>query len=95
MATAIEIGERRRAKTATWWPVAAMFVAGLLVSGPLPPWGQMWVLAVAVYASLKWLTLTRLWILLPASQRYGGDEIGLSMPSLAGYLFLWPGMDAP
>ncbi|MCA9204916.1 MAG: hypothetical protein KDA59_17810 [Planctomycetales bacterium] len=95
MATAIEIGERRRAKTAIWWPVAAMFVAGLLVSGPLPPWGQMWVLAVAVYASLKWLTLARLLILLPASQRSGGDEIGLSMPSLAGYLFLWPGMDAP
>lgn len=95
MATAIEIGERRSAKTAVWWPVAAMLVAGLLAAGRLPPWGQMWVLAVAVFASLKWLTLARLLIPRPMGQRRESKASGLSMPNLAGYLFLWPGMDAP
>ena len=48
-----------------------------------PRWAQMWALALAVYVVCKWLT----W------RRSGVQHV--PMWKHCGYLFAWPGMDAP
>ncbi|MCA9271053.1 MAG: hypothetical protein KDA41_21375, partial [Planctomycetales bacterium] len=66
-----------------WLPLATLPFAVFIVSGDWPAWVVMWALALAVYASLKWLTFA----LHTTPQR----------PSVwrsAAYLLLWPGMDA-
>jgi hypothetical protein len=78
----------RRAALApmAYLPLALVLLFPLLVEvlgNGLPDWGVMWLLAVSVYASLKWLTFV--------------DYVTTheaSMSRSLGYLFLWPGMNA-
>jgi hypothetical protein len=49
----------------------------------LPNWKAMWLLAVAIYAGLKWLTF----VACPLAER---ASLGRSL----GYLLFWPGMNA-
>jgi hypothetical protein len=49
----------------------------------LPPWAFMWLLAVAIYVSLKWLTWWR-----------ARTRIAHPAWRSAAYLLAWPGMDA-
>src|SRR5580658_7944399 len=67
-----------------WTPLAVVPAIALTLGSTLPAWLWMWALALAVYAGLKWLTFV---------DRTSADET----PSLRalGYLFFWPGMDAP
>ena len=67
-------------------PLAITLVCAVIVGGwgsQLPDWGVMWLLALAVYASLKWLTFAEF-----VAQHK-------AMPlNWWGYLLLWPGMNA-
>lgn len=56
---------------------------GLPIPNHLPPWVFMWVLAVAIYALLKWLSWRRV-----------QSGIPYSAWRSAAYLLAWPGMDA-
>jgi hypothetical protein len=60
------------------FPAAAIACRNLL-----PPWGFMWLLSFAIFASLKWLTWWK------ARQR-----IAQSGWRSVAYLLAWPGMDA-
>jgi hypothetical protein len=68
---------------AAWLPLALVSVAALPVRDWLPPWAFMWVLALAIYAALKWASWWR-------------SSMRASAPPLrsAEYLLTWPGMDA-
>ncbi len=67
-----------------WAPLAVLPAIALALGSALPAWLLMWSLAFSVYAGLKWLTF---------ADRVPTDET-LSLRAF-GYLFLWPGMDAP
>ena len=68
-----------------WLPLI-LLPAGVLISGrQLAPWALMWALSIAIYAALKWLTWWR------GRTLVNQVELGRSL----GYLFLWPGLDAP
>lgn len=70
-----------------WLPVAVLpaLVIGFNFKGAFPErWIFMWILALVLFISCKWLTLWLAWT--------RGSVIGLRR-SLS-YLFLWPGMDA-
>ncbi len=73
-------GERPIAATALLMLIAAAICA--LLPG-LPEWQVMWLLAIAMYGSAKWLTLASL----PITTRASTGRI-------FGYLLLWPGMNA-
>jgi Membrane bound O-acyl transferase family len=66
-----------------WTPLAVLPVAALALGARLPAWLFMWVLAISVYAGLKWLSF---------ADRAPASEI-VSWRAL-GYLAGWPGMDA-
>jgi hypothetical protein len=68
---------------ATWLPLLVVPVVAVVLAQGAAAWVQMWVLAIAIYGSLKWLTFATT----PAAR---GASLGMS----AGYLFLWTGMDA-
>jgi Membrane bound O-acyl transferase family len=67
-----------------WTPLAVLPVAALCLGLALPAWLFMWLLALSVYAGLKWLSF---------ADRAPAAET-LSFRAL-GYLLFWPGMDAP
>jgi Membrane bound O-acyl transferase family len=67
-----------------WAPLSVVPVIAWTLGSAHPAWLLMWALAFSVYAGLKWLTFV---------DRVPADET-LSLRAL-GYLFLWPGMDAP
>ncbi|MBP90400.1 MAG: hypothetical protein CMJ64_27455 [Planctomycetaceae bacterium] len=65
-------------------PIAALAVGVLLARPFLPAWGFMWVLAVATFQSVKWLTLVQ----------YVERARTVSLRLSVAYLCGWPGMDA-
>jgi hypothetical protein len=66
-----------------WIPVVGLPLAAVACRSVLPPWALMWVLAFAIYFSLKWLTWWR-------------ARARVTHPAWrsAAYLLAWPGMDA-
>lgn len=85
MATAlVRTSDKPSRELLAWTPLAVAPAVILTLGSVLPAWQLMWVLALSVYAGLKWLTFVDR---VPAEER-------LSLRAL-GYLFLWPGMDAP
>jgi alginate O-acetyltransferase complex protein AlgI len=67
-----------------WLPLGLCLAAALVgLLAEIPPWQRMELLAIAIYAALKWLT--RL-----CSPRGVRADLALQ----AGYLLFWPGMDA-
>jgi Membrane bound O-acyl transferase family len=84
MTTLVEVKPRETGwHAAAWLPLAVLPAAAGAITAASRPWVQMWALAMAIYGSLKWLTLA----MSPA-----GREATLGRA--AGYLFLWTGMDA-
>jgi Membrane bound O-acyl transferase family len=66
-----------------WAPLALAPLAVVMLHRGMPAWAFMWVLAIAIYASLKWAS----WWRSPMRER-------ASWGRSAGYLLAWPGMDA-
>ena len=66
-----------------WLPLACVPFGALVIRNVLPPWLFMWTLAIALYASLKWVS----WWRSPLRSR---ATKGRSI----GYLIAWPGMDS-
>jgi Membrane bound O-acyl transferase family len=66
-----------------WLPFVVLPVATLAFRPVLIPWVLMWLLAIAIFAGCKWQT----WWEARARHRS-------SWRRSAGYLLLWPGMDA-
>jgi hypothetical protein len=67
----------------TWMPFAIAPGAVVMLHRGMPAWAFMWVLAIAIYSSLKWAS----WWLSPMRAR-------ASWRRSLGYLLTWPGMDA-
>jgi Membrane bound O-acyl transferase family len=78
---------RQRGPLPTWhgWELLLVLPTAVLLVTPAdwPRWVFMWLLAGAIYAGCKWLT----WRRTPAPEA--------SLWRHAGYLLLWPGLDAP
>jgi len=66
-----------------WLPICVLPLSAVACCNALPPWVFMWILAFAIFISLKWLTWWRV--------RF---RIAHSSWRSAGYLLAWPGMDA-
>jgi hypothetical protein len=66
-----------------WTPLVLATVGVVAIHRGMPAWAFMWVLAIAIYASLKWAS----WWRSPMRAR-------ASAWRSAGYLVAWPGMDA-
>jgi Membrane bound O-acyl transferase family len=66
-----------------WMPFAIAPGAVVMLQRGMPAWAFMWVLAIAIYSSLKWAS----WWLSPMRAR-------ASWRRSLGYLLTWPGMDA-
>jgi hypothetical protein len=66
-----------------WLPLAVLPLSAVAFRNVLPPWVFMWVLALAIYFSLKWLTWWR-------------AQTRITHPAWrsVAYLLAWPGMDA-
>jgi len=72
---------RHPASVFDWLPLIALGTAAGLGARGWEPWWYMWALAGALYAGCKWLTWRR-------------GPRATTVRSL-GYLFAWPGLDAP
>jgi hypothetical protein len=66
-----------------WLPLVLLPAGAVLVRHRMPAWAFMWVLAIAIYAALKWVS----WWRSPVRAR------ATALRSV-GYLIAWPGMDA-
>jgi Membrane bound O-acyl transferase family len=66
-----------------WVPLVFLPLGAVVLRHRMPAWAFMWVLAIAIYAALKWVS----WWRSPVRARATG------LRSL-GYLIAWPGMDA-
>lgn len=66
-----------------WLPFLVLSLTAMASRNLLPPWLFMWILAFAIYFSLKWLTWRR-------SQSRIAHPVWRSL----AYLLAWPGMDA-
>src|SRR6266850_4609114 len=66
-------------------PLVLLPIVMLALAPWLPRWAFMWGMAGAIYAGCKWLTYEQ--------ARTRGVRTGALRA--AGYLFAWPGMDAP
>ncbi len=84
MATATETISRKSIAMSAYAPLVALPIAVVLFAATLPAWIFMWLLALAVYAGLKWLTF--------AMRRT--DVNGRGSVHALSYLLAWPGMDA-
>ena len=86
MSTTTLIAERSSSlsRHMTWLPLLILPVLALSFGNSLPGWQAMWLLALSVYAGLKWLS-------------YADYANGRSVPvaEAVGYLIGWPGMNAP
>jgi len=76
-------GTRNIWRLVAWPPLVVLPLSAVFVSIGWPAWGRMWLMAVAIYASFKWLTFAT-----SKAARKG------SLFRAIGYLFLWTGMDA-
>jgi hypothetical protein len=66
-----------------WLPLAILPAIAGVTAAQLPAWQFMWLLALAIYAGLKWLSLADY----ATSHR-------VPLGRAIGYLLAWPGMDA-
>jgi hypothetical protein len=73
----------RRSKVIGWLPLAALPSAALAFYNLLVPWALMWILAISIYAGLKWLTWWN-----------ARNHIDHQAWRDFAYLLAWPGMDA-
>lgn len=69
--------------SAGWLPVMILFIAVLAFGNALPGWEFMWMLALAIFAGVKWLSWWK-----------ARDGMAHRWWRSAAYLFAWPGMDA-
>lgn len=69
----------------SWTPLIVLPLMTIALRTRLLPWVFMWLLAAAIFAGCKWQT----WWEARATGRIGGN-----WRRNAGYLLLWPGMDA-
>jgi Membrane bound O-acyl transferase family len=70
----------------TWLPVIALPLGALLLMPPsIPAWGAMWLLAINVFAGVKWLSWARV--------RKSVSRAADWRRHLA-YFLAWPGLDA-
>jgi alginate O-acetyltransferase complex protein AlgI len=81
------MGNRETRPAIPWWrgwgPVLVLPPAAVIFAPPdWPRWAFMWLLCVALFAGVKWLT----WRRTPAPAASLGRHVG--------YLILWPGLDA-
>jgi alginate O-acetyltransferase complex protein AlgI len=75
---------RRLGQWRGWLPLTVLPFIALIFKPALPPWGFMWMMALALFFGCKWLTW---W------SASGKDRRNELLTSLA-YLLAWPGMDA-
>lgn len=68
-----------------WFPVIILTAAACGLRSRLLPWEFMWLLSIAIFFGCKWQT----WFIAHAAR------VRASVSRNLGYLFLWPGMDAP
>jgi alginate O-acetyltransferase complex protein AlgI len=73
----------RRGFSSSWLPTSLLAVAAGWMAASIDAWQQMWLLAVAIYASFKWLTFS-------AARAARGS----SLAGAISYLLFWVGMDA-
>ncbi len=66
-----------------WIPLFLLPAAACVFRSRLAPWEFMWLLAIAIFLGCKWEAWFRAW-----------NSDARILRSL-GYLFLWPGMNAP
>jgi hypothetical protein len=71
------------APVVTWAPLILLPAIAFALRHSVPPWGLMWLMAVAIFAGLKWQTF---WSAASRESAAGWRK--------TGYLLLWPGMDA-
>jgi len=70
-------------KVRGWLPILVLPLTAVACRNLLPPWVFMWILSLAIYLSLKWLTWWRARL-----------RITHAAWRSAAYLLAWPGMDA-
>jgi hypothetical protein len=70
-------------KVIGWLPLVALPSAALVFYNLLVPWAFMWILAISIYAGLKWLTWWN-------ARNHIHHEVWRAI----AYLLAWPGMDA-
>jgi Membrane bound O-acyl transferase family len=75
----------KRFTRAAWIPLAILPTAVCLFRARFLPWEFMWLLSLAIFFGFKWET----WYSASVDRTQAGWRRN------AGYLFLWPGMDAP
>lgn len=66
-----------------WLPALILPLSALGLSGSVPSWALMWLLAYSIYFGLKWLTWRTWRARIPHPEWLSG-----------AYLLAWPGMDA-
>jgi Membrane bound O-acyl transferase family len=79
----IESTEVLNRSWAGWLPLVVLPGGAIACRNLLPAWAFMWLLASAIFFSLKWLTWWK-----------ARSRIAHSSWRSAAYLFAWPGMDA-
>ncbi len=70
-------------RISAWWPAIVLPAAFAVLLAREPRWVWMWAVAFGLYAGFKWLSFVTL-----------QGRSGANPWRVAGYLFLWPGMDA-
>jgi len=68
-----------------WLPLIALPIGAFFLRDLVPAWLFTWLMAGAIFFGCKWLT----W------GRARPNEVNPTLRRSLGYLFLWPGMDAP
>jgi Membrane bound O-acyl transferase family len=66
-----------------WMPLLLLPIGAFASRNLLPAWGFMWLLAVSIFAGLKWLTWWKV-----------RNQVRPARWRSAAYLLAWPGMDA-
>jgi hypothetical protein len=66
-----------------WLPLVLLPASAFRLRNFLPAWGSMWLLAITIFAGLKWLTWWKV-----------RKQIRHARWRAAAYLLAWPGMDA-
>jgi alginate O-acetyltransferase complex protein AlgI len=70
-------------KVRGWLPILVLPLTAVACRNLLPPWVFMWILSLAIYLSLKWLTWSR-----------ARSRVSHAAWRSVAYLLAWPGMDA-
>ncbi|HWB09829.1 MAG TPA: MBOAT family protein [Pirellulales bacterium] len=76
----------RRSVVTDWVQLIGLTTIATVVTGRLPDWARMWLIAAGLYGGFKWLT----WRRAIRDQNASRPPLVLSL----AYLLLWPGMNA-